>query len=634
MKVGHVPLTPQTDIRLPRTAPAAGNGEAVEPLHIGTVHALADAFGEREPNLARQVGKGMVAIGQHRPEANDNFLFSTGAGDTVILTLYNVAKRKGALAHVDRVTEVQIDEMLKKVGKAIGYSGRNGQDIRAHMIGGVWLGGGPDIGAAVKSGLEDRGLSARWDYWSSSPCYLRRYGAILDLAQGNLNVFEEGRCFDTVCDESDNRSKLLVTDLDRRAQGTMPSDSRLYPMTLEASHRFGHSVLFTPATSPDSSSLSNRAVDTPSQANRSAASSRQSMASESAWDFSRQNSNIDASPALSRQSSVSSTSFYLGQEAGSDSPVPSRHPGAGFDGIENLLGQSPSLGPSARSLRVDTPTSRERARHLSGLSDVSGSSTSSNRVANLYQFYGANFTLRSEAVGGAAFRRAARIAFAEQINGLQSDEAASGRQSSASAQSSASSRASRLSTRMLPPGIQLQQVEAFLQSFLISFNREQGSDLALTFYSPRGTPEVSGTPTPGPIASERQAHTLPVKKSPVFEKQLQDLKQYPDADRRIQILETVIAKLSQIDARTQVQLFVTDAHTAYVNMFKGTKDQAAIVDLFGAREKKLYSSVLPDFEGTGGGKGKWRIIHKRTDQAIGILGIFDTHEKGAYERFK
>lgn len=75
------------------------------------------------------------------------------------------------------------------------------------------------------------------------------------------------------------------------------------------------------------------------------------------------------------------------------------------------------------------------------------------------------------------------------------------------------------------------------------------------------------------------------------------------------------------------------AHPVYVNSFEGLSVRDDIGRMFGQLTTKLYSTDLPHWDPVGGGRGAWRLVFKTTDGAIGVLGVFDTHQK-PYRRWE
>ncbi|HXD06221.1 MAG TPA: hypothetical protein VN680_09230, partial [Burkholderiaceae bacterium] len=53
----------------------------------------------------------------------------------------------------------------------------------------------------------------------------------------------------------------------------------------------------------------------------------------------------------------------------------------------------------------------------------------------------------------------------------------------------------------------------------------------------------------------------------------------------------------------------------------------------GALTEKLFSEDLTNWEETASGRGAWRLVFKRAEGTLWILGVYDTH-KPTYERWK
>jgi len=192
------------------TAPASRT------VDVGTVHYLGEVFPNKEqPEYVRGAMKGegvTAACGEDK-----KYLYSLGAQNGVIVTLYNDENKKGAVIHVDHNISAHIDDAIKETINKIGGSYNGGtESVRVSMIGGVWLTSDVNIGKPVQAALKQHGISPAWDFWSYSTCHQNNYGAVLNLETGVTSVFKPSSGVE------DNFYAPLVAEVARKRQNRLP----------------------------------------------------------------------------------------------------------------------------------------------------------------------------------------------------------------------------------------------------------------------------------------------------------------------------------------------------------------------------------------------------------------------------
>lgn len=120
-------------------------------------------------------------------------------------------------------------------------------------------------------------------------------------------------------------------------------------------------------------------------------------------------------------------------------------------------------------------------------------------------------------------------------------------------------------------------------------------------------------------ASQDEARPTLVRTAPTYDDQVRHL----SAEQR-KLLDVALERIQAGRGR---------AHPVYVNSFEGLSVREDIGRMFGQLTNKLYSTDLPNWEPAGGGRGAWRLVFKTTDAAVGVLGVFDTHQK-PYRRWE
>lgn len=67
------------------------------------------------------------------------------------------------------------------------------------------------------------------------------------------------------------------------------------------------------------------------------------------------------------------------------------------------------------------------------------------------------------------------------------------------------------------------------------------------------------------------------------------------------------------------------AHPAPINGFSRATQIRIQNELSGKKADKLYSEALINWDGSGGGRGKWRLLFRQEGGGVTFFGVFDTH---------
>lgn len=162
------------------------------PLHVGTVQSLSELAaalpGGQLPPSSYVAAPGDGVWMTHAP-GDPAGLMSFGAGDDVLLTVFDADTGEGAVVHIDRNDQHFIDQVIDSL---IGQFRNRGQQTKltASLFGGAWMSSPDDTGARLRDGLVDHGITPTWHQWSFPLGREDQHGVFLDLATGHVTVFE------------------------------------------------------------------------------------------------------------------------------------------------------------------------------------------------------------------------------------------------------------------------------------------------------------------------------------------------------------------------------------------------------------------------------------------------------------